>query len=97
MRTDMVNLHSFSSSKLGINTGKKKKKKRWVWFVFIVQQGLLQLYSLPVLSTGVMNHVDKDGRPDFLKGADVKLEPGERTQKAPKLASIAHLSRPTRG
>lgn len=49
--------------------------------LFSVHQFLLVLYSLPVLSTGVMNHVDEDGRPDFLKGADVKLEPGEKTEK----------------
>lgn len=32
--------------------------------------------TLPGLSTGVMNHVDKDSRPDLLKGINVKVEPG---------------------
>ena len=30
----------------------------------------------PGLSTGVMNHVDEDSRPDLLKGTNVKVEPG---------------------
>lgn len=32
--------------------------------------------TLPGLSTGVVNHVDKDSRPDLLKGINVKVEPG---------------------
>lgn len=32
--------------------------------------------TLPGLPTGVVNHVDKDSRPDLLKGINVKVEPG---------------------
>lgn len=33
--------------------------------------------TLPVFSTGVMNHVDEDSRPDIFKRTNVKLKPGE--------------------
>lgn len=49
---------------------------------------------LPILSTGVMNHVDKDSRPDLLKGTNVKVEPGggrERSGESLRLAWTAHL------
>lgn len=32
--------------------------------------------ALPGLPTGVVNHIDKDSRPDLLEGINVKMEPG---------------------
>lgn len=47
--------------------------------------------TIPGLSTGVMNHVDKDSRPDLLKGINVKVEPG--WEQSLKLARTAHRDR----
>lgn len=49
--------------------------------------------TLPGLSTGVVNHVDKDSRPDLLKGINVKVEPGgggHRWEESLKSACGAH-------
>lgn len=49
--------------------------------------------TLPGLSTGVMNHVDKDSRPDLLKGSYVKVEPGGERNTQKGSLKLAHLER----
>lgn len=53
-------------------------------------------HQLPGLPTGAVNHVDKDSRPDLLKGINVKMEPGgERGEVRRKIKSSCRST--TRG